>query len=108
MFTQQAEPRQRTLAQKSKILIFDEPTANLDPKNTALFVKEFSKLRQKHKTILITHDIQLASYFTNPVLFIKDKKSNFYEKDFFNEKSLSKSYGIKFINNNGCIGVSYE
>lgn len=98
----------QALAQKSKILIFDEPTANLDPKNTGLFVKELKNLRQNYQTILITHDIQLAFYFSDPVLFIKDKKAKFYEKEFFKEESLSSSYDVEFKNENGLIGISYE
>ncbi|HIC43063.1 MAG TPA: ABC transporter ATP-binding protein [Sulfurimonas sp.] len=97
----------QALAQQSKILIFDEPTANLDPKNTSLFVKELQKLRQKYTTILITHDIQLASFFNDPVLFIQDKKVRLFEEDFFNTQNLSQAYGINFKNENGMIGISY-
>ena len=98
----------QALAQKSKILIFDEPTANLDPKNTALFVQELKKLRFNYKTILITHDIQLASYFDDSVLFIKNKKADFFETDFFEHSSLTKAYEVNFTNENGLLGVSYE
>ena len=97
----------QALAQQSEILIFDEPTANLDPKNTSLFVKELQKLRQKYTIILITHDIQLASFFNDPVLFIQDKKVRLFNEDFFNTQNLSQAYGIKFKNENGMIGISY-
>ena len=98
----------QALAQQSKILIFDEPTANLDPKNTLLFVKELTKLRKKHTVILITHDIQLASHFKDPVLFLEDKKATFYEKDFFQLEILKNSYGVNFLNENNLLGISYE
>jgi len=97
----------QALAQQSKILIFDEPTSNLDPRNTALFAKELKKLRQNYQTILITHDIQLAAYLDDPVLFIQDKKAELFEKDFFDSDRLSEAYGIKFKNENGMIGISY-
>ena len=98
----------QALVGESKVLIFDEPTANLDPKNTALFVQEFKKLRKNYQTILITHDIQLAAYFNDNVLFIHDRTSKLFEKGFFETEQLSKAYGINFKNENGIIGVSYE
>jgi len=98
----------QALAQKSSILIFDEPTSNLDPKNTALFVKELQKLRTTFTTILITHDIQLAAFFDDPVIFIQDKKAELFETDFFQTEHLSKAYGINFKNENGLLGVAYE
>jgi len=98
----------QALSQKSKILIFDEPTSNLDPKNAALFVKEFKKLRKNHKTILITHDIQLAAFLDDPVVFLQNKTLNFYEKGFFEQDFLSSSYGVKFKDENGLLGIAYE
>jgi len=98
----------QALSGESKLLIFDEPTANLDPKNTALFVQEFKKLRQNYQTILITHDIQLASYFNDPVLFIQDAKAELFETDFFNTQKLTQAYGINFKKEDTLIGISYE
>lgn len=97
----------QALAQESQILIFDEPTSNLDPKNTSIFVQELKKLRQDHQVILITHDIQLASFFDDPVLFIQDKKAQFFEKGFFETEILTQAYGINFKNENGMIGIAY-
>ncbi len=98
----------QALAQKSNILIFDEPTSNLDPKNTALFVQELKKLRTSFITILITHDIQLAAYFNDPVLFIQDKKASLYENNFFKTEQLSKAYGVNFKENRGFFELDYE
>jgi iron complex transport system ATP-binding protein len=97
----------QALAQQSQILIFDEPTSNLDPKNTSLFVKELKKLRQKHMTILITHDIQLASHLNDPVLFIHEKKAKLYEEGFFEKEYLNLAYDVNFKNENGLIGIDY-
>ncbi len=98
----------QALAQKSNILIFDEPTYNLDPKNTTLFVQELKKLRNSFITILITHDIQLASYFNDPVLFLHDKKATLYEKNFFKIEQLSKAYGVNFKENSSFFELDYE
>jgi len=97
----------QALAQKSKILIFDEPTSNLDPRNTALFIKELKHLRQDHQTILISHDIQLASHLDDPVLFIRDAKAEFHKKGFFDTDNLSHAYGVAFQKDNDMIGISY-
>lgn len=97
----------QALAQESDYIIFDEPTANLDPRNTQLFLQEFKKLRQNHTTVLITHDIQLASHLSDPVLFIKEKAAKFYESGFFEKEFLSLSYDVKFKNENGLIGIEY-
>lgn len=97
----------QALVQKSKILIFDEPTSNLDPKNTSLFVKELKRLRSLHMTILITHDIQLAAHLNDPVLFVNQTQAVFHAKSFFDKEYLSLAYGVKFKNENGLIGISY-
>jgi iron complex transport system ATP-binding protein len=92
------------LSQESKIIIFDEPTANLDPKNSKKIAKEIKKLKLKHQIILVTHDLHLASYIDSPILFIKDKKATYYEDNFFTEETLSELYGVKF---NG-LAVKYD
>lgn len=97
----------QALAQQSKILIFDEPTSNLDPKNTALFVQELKKVRQDHMTILISHDIQLAAHLDDPVLFIREKRAEFFAQGFFENDSLSSAYGVAFQKSNGMVGISY-
>ena len=98
----------QALAQESKTLIFDEPTSNLDPKNTALFVKELKKLRLNYQSILITHDIQMASFLNDPVLFIQDKNAELVETGFFETNRLTQAYGINFKNENGIIGIDYD
>lgn len=97
----------QALVQQSRYIIFDEPTANLDPKNTQLFLQEFKRLRHKYTTILITHDIQLASHLNDPVLFIKDTHTEFYETGFFKKDFLAQAYDVPFKNENGLIGIDY-
>ncbi len=97
----------QALVQQSSILIFDEPTSNLDPKNTALFVHELKRLRQNRMTILISHDIQLAAHLDDPVLFIHEKRAEFHSKGFFENETLSRAYGVAFQKENGMIGIAY-
>jgi len=86
----------QALAQQSKIIIFDEPTANLDPHNSKIIAEHIKGLQEYHQVILITHDIHLASYMHNPVVFVKEKTTHYYESDFFNDTTLEKLYGVSF------------
>ena len=86
----------QALAQQSKIIIFDEPTANLDPYNSKIIAQHIKGLKEYHKIILITHDLHLASFVDSPIVFIKDKTASLYEENFFNDAQLQELYGIKF------------
>jgi len=86
----------QALAQQSDTIIVDEPTANLDPYNSKIIAQQIQTLKQSHQIILITHDIHLASYVNSPVLFIKDTKAYTYEKEFFQNETLQKLYGVVF------------
>lgn len=94
------------MTQQSQTIIFDEPTANLDPKNSKIIAKHIKELKKHHNIILITHDLHLAKYLQNEVVFIKDKNLIHFKDtdDFFNDKTLSKLYDIEF----NALGVHYE
>lgn len=66
----------RALVNKPKILLFDEPTANLDTNNSLSFIKIMKKLKEEGKTILIaTHDPLISTLdFIDRVVCIKDGK----------------------------------
>ncbi|MGN1319071.1 MAG: energy-coupling factor ABC transporter ATP-binding protein [Lachnospirales bacterium] len=54
------------LAMESKTLIFDEPTAYLDPLNSALLEYKLSELNKNGSTIILsTHDVDFAYRFAN-------------------------------------------
>jgi len=87
----------QALLSSSSILIFDEPTANLDPKNSLKIFEILQSLKQSHTIILITHDIHLASYFDEDVLFIQNQKAiPFSKTDFFKPETLSNLYDCNF------------
>lgn len=49
------------IAMKSEVIIFDEPTASLDPVNASMLEQVLKKLSYENKTILIsTHDVDFA------------------------------------------------
>ncbi len=61
------------LTAQSKTIIFDEPTANLDPKNTKLISQTIKELKSTHNIIVITHNLELVTYLGIQTAFIQDK-----------------------------------
>ena len=64
----------RAMAQEPKMMVFDEPTGNLDIANEQLIIEEARKLaREKHISILSSlHDLNQALYFGDKFFFLKD------------------------------------
>ena len=61
------------IAMDSKIIIFDEPTAFLDPKNVVIFEEALDKMSKDGKTLVIsTHDIEFAYRFADRIVVFCD------------------------------------
>lgn len=57
------------LAMKPRIIVFDEPTAALDPLNAKMLEQTLHQLQQQNKTILLsTHDVDFAYRFAERVV----------------------------------------
>ncbi len=68
----------RSMALNPEVLLYDEPTAGLDPVNVELvlnFMKEFKK--QGFSGIFVTHDIPAAKKICDRLLILKDGKIYF-------------------------------
>ena len=64
----------RALATQAKILLLDEPTANLDLAHQALMFRLVRERCRQHESsaIVITHDLNLASEFADRIMLLKN------------------------------------
>ncbi len=83
----------RALVNHPKLIIADEPTGNLDSKNSHEILKLFKELNDKDGVtiLMVTHDSMIASY-SKKLLFIKDgelettiEKENKTQKEYYYE-----------------------
>ncbi len=87
----------RALLQDAKVLLLDEPTANLDYGNAALVMERIAQLGREGYTVLFsTHEPNQAFRCATRVLALKDGalKADGAPKEVLSEQLLSSLYGI--------------
>ncbi len=62
----------RALVKKTKILIADEPTGNLDSKNSVEIMNILKNISSIALVLLVTHDKPLAEYYADTIVELKD------------------------------------
>ena len=69
-----SQPIARAMAQEPKLMVFDDPTGNLDIANEQLIIEEAKKLaKEKNISILSSlHDLNQALHFGDRFFFLKD------------------------------------
>ena len=103
----------RGLIQDSKVVIFDEPTSNLDIKsqiNILNLIKE-EKKESKKSFLISMHDINQALSIGDKFVFLKDGKIyKVCSKEEINEQIIEDVYGVKIqiINTEKGIHILYE
>ena len=90
----------RAIVQQPKLLLLDEPTSNLDPKNQYEMLALVQKLARESNTsvLIVLHDISLALRFCDKFLFLK--YGNIYkygDQSIVTEKTIKDVYGIDSV-----------
>ena len=64
----------RALLRKNQLLFADEPTGNLDEKNSDNIYRIFKELSKERLVIVVTHDLQAARRYKDRLIEIRDGK----------------------------------
>ncbi len=62
----------RAIVKNPSIIIADEPTGNLDSKNTLAIMNIIKKISEEKLVILVTHERKLAQFYADRIINIKD------------------------------------
>lgn len=83
-----------SILHNARVSIFDEPTANLDPKKT-LQVYEILKSEKVQSRVVITHDLNLAHKLGYKILYIQNGVIEFFNDNekFFEDSNLQHFFG---------------
>lgn len=87
----------RALAQEPKMLVFDEPTGNLDIANEELIIEEAKKAAKERNIAVLSslHDLNQAMYFGDRFFFMKDGVVKYSgTKEMINEEIVKDVYDI--------------
>ena len=88
----------RAMAQEPKLMVFDEPTGNLDIANEHLILAEAKKLaREKNIAVLSSlHDLNQALSFGDKFFFLKDGVVKYTGgKEIFREEIIEDIFGLR-------------
>jgi len=62
----------RALVKNPKIIIADEPTGNLDSKNSLEVMNIIKSISTKYLVVLVTHEVELAKFYADRIIELKD------------------------------------
>ena len=82
----------RALVKNPKIIIADEPTGNLDSKNSLEIMNIIKSISKKYLVILVTHEVNLAKFYADRIIELKD---GIIENDYENTDVGTLDYKIE-------------
>ncbi len=113
----------RALVKSPNVIIADEPTGNLDSKNTVEVMNIIKKISQDRLVILVTHEREIAKFYADRIIEISDgvlkrdskntasefleleKNDEVYLKDFKNIKKVSN---VTLYNNDDTLDLEKD
>lgn len=81
----------RALVKNPSIVIADEPTGNLDSKNSLEIMNIIKAISREKLVILVTHEVDLAKFYATRIVEVKDGK---IIEDYKNETIQSLEYRL--------------
>ncbi len=99
----------RAIVKNPKVIIADEPTGNLDSKNTIEVMNIIKAISKEKLVILVTHEKSIANFYASKIINLEDGKitnviednqndeldyridNNIYLKDFNTKEELNKN-----------------
>ena len=81
----------RALVKNPDIILADEPTGNLDSKNTIEIMNIIKSISRDKLVILVTHEVELARFYASRIIELVDGK---IEKDYVNKNEDDLDYRI--------------
>ena len=88
----------RAFVQEPKLLLLDEPTSNLDPKNQHELLSLVYQLARERKisALIVIHDLSLALRYCDKFLFLKSGEVYQYgDESVVSEEAIYDVYGIR-------------
>jgi iron complex transport system ATP-binding protein len=88
----------RALATEASLILFDEPTSDLDIKHALTIMELLRDLKQKGKTILVNiHDLNLALRYCDTISIIHKGEMFFTgtPSEAFSEENIQKVFGVR-------------
>ena len=86
------------LAMDCEVMVFDEPTASLDPANAEMLEEVLNRIGEEGKTILLsTHDVDFAYRFADRILVFYDGRliGDGTPENIFADRELLKTANLK-------------
>lgn len=105
----------RAIVKDPSIIIADEPTGNLDSKNTIEIMNIIKAISKDRLVILVTHETELANFYASRILRIEDGKiiediENNHDNDLdyrIDNKIYLKDLSVHEVINGNNIDVNY-
>lgn len=81
----------RAIVKNPSIVIADEPTGNLDSKNSLEIMNIIKAISKEKLVILVTHEVDLAKFYATRIIEVQDGK---VKEDFKNQSKESLEYRL--------------